>query len=161
MKNLFRCHNSRRGRGKPGNKDRGLTGFVGRDFRILSRDKDRSGYCSARGRSISATIVSENVGLQPVFKFGGRWDTHAEEGSMETHLRIRNRSDRRNKGWPQAVPVLLPHMSTLWSWPNGHRLTNQRRGLLSDPRRALEFGQLQAACFAPSPGRLEHRSSVR
>ena len=47
----------------------GLTGFVDKDLRIRSNDMVRSGYCSARLRSMSKTIVSHHVGIRPTLKF--------------------------------------------------------------------------------------------
>lgn len=78
-----------------------------------------------------------------------------------TYLQIRSRLDHGSKGSQQAVLVPLSRMSMLWSWPNDLRLTNQWRRYLLHQQRPRGLGQLQAACFASSPGRLEHQSSVR
>ena len=51
------------------NGKEGLTGFVGKDLRIRSNDIVRSGYCSARLRSMSITTISDHVGMRLKLKF--------------------------------------------------------------------------------------------
>ena len=73
------------GQGVSGDVWRGLTGFVGSDFRIRSNDMDRSGYCSARRRSMSVPIVSHQEKRSRVY-----------EHQMETYLQMRNPLARRS-----------------------------------------------------------------